>query len=229
MKINKERFKDLLVLLCMVVSFSLVFSNVFAAEVTSKQFVDRLKVKFRRTASIYLEAEATQLPDRTDTSTIVLAYSYPDQFLQWVKGVGNREQVLIMNGDSVVLYYPHLETETRRSLNQEQRLQILVREVPLAAMMLGVQADSVPLEDIKTELDNGHLKVEFINNNPRIPYRRGEAIFDWPALNPLYFIIETELSFAIEITEYEEETRFPRQIESAIYNLDPQLLKGEKP
>jgi hypothetical protein len=229
MKINKGKINKIVLFLCLAVSFFLVSTNVFAAEVTPGKFVDRLKLKFRRTASIYLEAEAIQLPDRTDTSTIVLAYSYPDQFLQWVKGAGNREQVLIMNGDSVVLYYPHLETETRRSLNQKQRLQILVREVPLAAMMLGVQSDSVPLEDIQTELDNGYLKVEFINNNPGIPYRRGEAIFDWPALDPLYFIIETELSFAIEITEYEEETRFPRQIESAIYNLDPQLLKGEKP
>ncbi|MFP4686927.1 MAG: hypothetical protein ACLFN5_02325 [bacterium] len=197
--------------------------------VTPEKFIEQLKLKFRRTATIYMEARASNLSDKSDSSTIILAYSYPDQFLQWVRGGANREQILIMNGDSVVLSYPHLDSTTEHSLDRQQRMSILVREVPLAAMMMGVQSDSVPVEDMKTELENGELQVEIINNNPKIPYRRGKVIFDWPHLYPLYFNIESESSFEVEVTVYEEETRFPVPVEKAIHNLEPQLLKGEQP
>ena len=218
-----------LVLFLLVGLFLTVISFSVEASVSPEDFVNRLKLKFRRTASIYLTAQSSQLPESSDTTTITLAYNYPDQFLQWVKGTSGREQILIMNGDDVVLSYPHLDMVDRRNLTEEQRMQILVNEVPLAAMMLGVQSDSVPLENIKTELQNGRLQAEITNKNPNIPYRRGEAIFDWPHLHPVYFIIESEKSFAVQITSYQEEERFPIHIERAIYNMEPELLKGEQP
>ncbi|MGM0381377.1 MAG: hypothetical protein ACQEP7_05275 [bacterium] len=210
-----------------------VFSVIMPAAapaVEVEDVVSRLEVKFRRTKSIYLEAVSRKMGEEPDTTHVTVAYRYPGQILQWVRGDDSSEQVFILKEDSACISYPHLDIERREQLTDREKQQILIENFPLAALVGGLQSDSIPEDKINVKQLNSQIKLETKFGGERSQYRRGEAIFDWPQLYPVSFTVQMAGSgskYRVEILQYKEDKRFPPAIEKTLDRLEPDYLDGD--
>ncbi len=191
-----------------------------------EQFISRLKVKFRRTSSIYLQARVYPLDRPADSSTVTLAYRYPDRFLQVLRGRQKREQIVLFRGDSVAVYYPKIDIYKTRRLTSRQKQSLIVRKVPLAAMVAGLRSDSFPVENVRTTTYSETITARIVNNNSRLPYKKARVVFTRDKLIPLFFVIISDYKYKLKITKYEEESRFPAIVEEAFNQFNPRLLSG---
>ncbi|MFB6344585.1 MAG: hypothetical protein ABEK50_02255 [bacterium] len=200
---------------------------------TSEDFVTELKTKFRTTSSIFLKARSTGLDlsaessrmDFGDTATIVLAYSYPNQYLQVVDGQSNKRQYLMIKNDSMAISYPHLDYSEKRTISKRQRRSLLVRNVPIAGAIMGLTSGEVPHDSIDVTTGDTELTVVVHKYREDLPFKRVEARFRRDNLQPVYFILEGKRKFRIDIVHYEEEKRFPEWIEDALLKFDFKQLE----
>lgn len=213
-----------LLFLLFIAVFFVVFSTQIQA-VTSQEFINRMKVKFRQTSNIYMEARShkvTQDGTYTDTMNVTLAYRYPDQLFQWVRGSANREQVLIYRGDSVVIAYPHIDVERRRTIDRKSLSRLIVNQVPFAAIFVGISSDAVSPDSMTVTPRNGALDVRFSPGKQGNGLKWVDARFRGDNLHPKSFIIQNEYTrYRVNIREYREEERFPGPVEKAINELRP--------
>lgn len=209
-----------------VLSLFLFLQPITGVAITPEQLRSRLRVKFRRTSSILLQARLFPVQQPADSSSLTLAYRYPDKFLQILRGRRNRKQVMLFRGDSVAVYYPELDILKERRLSPAQKSKLIARNVPLAAVVGGLQSDSFPLENIRVETYGETVSVEINNDRPELSYRQLRAVFRRESLTPLFFVIISDYKYRLEVDSYEEENRFPPVIEKAFGRFDPRLLEG---
>ncbi len=197
---------------------------------SAEDFIDRVRGKLRVTSSIYLEAVSrrvdTPARDAPDTAQLILAYRYPDRFLQRVSGRRDRRQVLIVRGDSLVLSYPHLDHVVRRTLTPDRRRELLARHVPLAGAYVGIQSDALPREAISVREDGPDWVVRVENPGGRYDFRSITARFRARDLRPKSFIIRGARRFDVRVTRYVEEGRFPLWVERMFETLDPTVRES---
>lgn len=197
------------------------------------RFIEELKAKLETTSNIYLEAESVRLKkDRktgdlieADTASITLAYAYPNQFMQKVVGASNRRQYVIINKDSVVLSYPHLDFHRRQSLKKGQLRQLLMEHIPLAAALIGVSQGNLNKESISTSVSNDTLDVTIKSNRKGFPFSRVQGRFQRKNLVPETLSLRGRRNFQLDIIKYVEEERFPEWVEKAFSTLDTRWLE----
>lgn len=194
---------------------------------SAESFLNRMKVKFRSTSNIYLEAQSNRIrPDGTssDTMQVTLAYAYPDKLLQWVRGEDNREQIMVFRGDTLVVSYPHIDVTRRRTVDRAQLRRMVLDQVPFAAVFVGMATEAVKPDSI-TVTDSGPVLNVSYRGRRRNP-TEVLAQFKRETLEPVSFRIRDDRGqFHVKIREYTEETRFPGPIERAINELRPDYLE----
>ena len=208
---------------------TVVFPSVVEA-LSPQTFINQMRTKFRRTATIYLEAQSHRLHENappSDTMTVTLAYAYPDRVVQHVHGQRNQQQILLYNGDSMVLSYPHIDVERRRSVTRDQFSRALVEQVPFSSLFLGLASDRLSGDSISVETKTQRVHIHFPPSaEPSESPVKIKATFTRNELHPRMFIIENQSGrFRVKITEYREEQRFPPAVEKALNRMDPRLLE----
>jgi len=204
-----------------------------AEALSSQRFINQMRTKFRRTATIYLEAESHRLHDDgppSDTMNVTLAYSYPEQIVQHVRGDRNRQQILLYNGDSMVLSYPHIGVERRRSVTRKQFGRALVEQVPFSSLFLSLASDRISSDSISVKTKPRTLVIQYPPSaeSSEQPVKI-EATFTRNELHPRTFIIENRSGrFRVRITDYREEERFPPAVEEALNRMNPAFLEDRQ-
>ncbi len=208
-----------------------LFLSAGAPAVTPDEFIDRVRTKFQRTRTIYLEATSVRVDAAgtpSDTTQITLAYRYPKRFLQWVEGARNRQRIAIVHEKTVVVSYPHLEITRKKDLTADQIRRVLSEQLPMVGVVAGFQGGA-PEEMIRTRTRGDRLEVVLKKERLPSPFRAATLTFARKNLSPRSVVLETEGRFRITITRYEEEKSFPRHIQRALMDLDPGALEGYHP
>lgn len=195
---------------------------------SGEDFVTALRTKFRTTSNIYLEATSRRTvpgmsPEKTpevDTAYIVLAYEYPRQYLQLVAGTSNKRQHLLVKNDSMAIGYPHLDYSKTRSIDRSESRKLLMQNVPLAGALLGISSGEVPGESISVDSTADTIHVTVTRFRQNLPFKRVEAEFTRENLTPVYFQLEGERNFRVDVVKYVEEQRFPKWVENALSQFD---------
>lgn len=194
-----------------------------------EELSDRFEVKFRRVGTIFLRARGYPVTNPSDTVQLVLAYRYPDAFLQVLRGRGSREQVVLLRGDTLAVSFPHLNLTERRVLEPRRRAKVLARNFPIAGLAGLVRLDSLPGDSVVIHDNGGTISVRV----PR-PARGGRAagtirgVLSSDRLRPL--VLETEGSdgYKLEVEYYREDERLPPVVDEAFGSFDPGLVSGVK-
>ncbi len=195
--------------------------------ITPRQLRSRLDVKFRRVSSIYLNAVGFPVDDRSDSTGFIIGYRYPDRFLQVMRGRGERQQIVLFRGETLVIHYPHLEIYEEHSLSTAERDRLLVQNIPLAGLIAGLQSDDYVDDHIKTHDHGETVEVEIFYPDQRLEFDETRLVLKKSTLQPL--VVETlgDQPYRFRVTDYQEDRRFPRPVERALENLDPRELVGE--
>lgn len=100
-----------------------------------------------------------------------------------------------------------------------------MRNVPLAGAFLGISSGEIPEESITVDstYDTIHVTVDRFRDD--LPFRRVEAEFKRDNLTPVYFILEGDRNFRVDIVKYVEEQRFPAWVEDALSQFDLSLME----
>lgn len=211
----------------LLIYFLFTPSHVSALDSTS--FLNRMKVKFRSTSNIFMRADSHRVTEEghlEDTMTVTLAYQYPKRLLQWVQSGTRKEQILIKNGDSVVISYPHINVRRTRRLDEASLRRLIVKQVPFAGVFVGLASDAVSPDSIAVNTGDTVVKVWFRTDDSRSKLKWIKGKFKRANLHPMSFIIQNETSrYRVRIKRYQEDRRFPRVFERAIEELDPLKLR----
>jgi outer membrane lipoprotein-sorting protein len=199
---------------------------------SAETFLNRMQTKFRRTASIYMEAQSHRIgPDGTlgDTMDVTLAYRYPDQLLQWVRIPDNREQIIIYRGDTVVISYPHIDVTRKKAVSRRRLHRLIADQVPFAAVFVGLAEKALDPDSVTVTPSGEVLNVTF-RGRRRGQSTRIEGQFTRDELRPREMTIHNDRGqFRVTINVYEEEKRFPKPVERALQTRRPDALRENKP
>lgn len=203
---------------------------------TGEDFLEQLRAKFRTTSNIYLEARTVRLASgdaegdsvtREDTTTITLAYGYPQQFLQRMRGQSDRRQNVILKDDRMVISYPHLDFYQEYDLQEGDVRRLLVEHIPLAGALMGLSQGAVDEEAITARVEGGNIFVNVRSRRKGMPFDSMRGKFGYDNLEPKFLILRGERNFRLDILQYVEEQRFPRWVERAFENMDVSAMEED--
>lgn len=205
-----------------------------AGAYSGEDFLEQLRAKFRTTSNIYLEVRTVRLASsdvqgdsvtRKDTTSITLAYAYPKQFLQRMRGQSERRQNVIMRDDLMVISYPHLDFYEKYNLKEGDVRRLLVEHIPLAGALMGLSQGTVEKDAITARVKGHHVIVSIRSERRDFPFTSMKGKFTRDNLEPEYIILRGKRNFRLDILKYVEEKRFPRWVERTFENMDVQEME----
>ncbi len=217
-------------LLCLVVTLLITFSPA-ALAYTPEELSNRLEVKFRRVGSVYLQAVGHPVNNPADTTALTVAYRYPEQFLQVLRGAGQREQYVLLSEKKYALHYPHLNSYEEGEMTAAERRRLIADFFPLVGLIGAAVSEEHLEENVETTDFGDTLLVQINHGDPRLEFEKTEIVLDRSELRPLYLLSLASGEsgdYRLEIVSYEEDLRFPKPVEQALAELDLRFLVGEE-
>jgi|GEM_PF-5399773 len=209
----------------------LIIISPAARAYTPEELSSRLEVKFRRVGSVYIRALGHPIENPADTTEMTVAYRYPEQFLQTLRGRQQREQYVLLSNNKYALYYPHLDSYEEGEMTEAEQRRLIADFFPLVGLA-GAAVSEEHLEENVTTTDFGDTLLVQINHvDPRLEFEKTEIVLDRRELRPIELISrasDDSGDYRLEIISYEEDLRFPRPIEQALAEFDLRLLVGEE-
>ncbi len=181
----------------------------------------------RETRTLYARAETVRVDDAEDSFVVEFAYRYPEEMIQWVRYADGREQIVIHRDDVVALAFPHLNVYRKGDVEDENFQEQLAGSVPVLGLVL-VLMDQEEWPDEVTVTEEQERFDLTVDLSPWRSMRGTVSVeVERDPFRPVRATFTNGRSLKLVRTDWTVNERLPRNLEQALYEVEPEVLQGE--